>query len=137
MIDIFVEYPGVWGLFQSPNEKYIGRYRNVNKFIDLNQEVKLQPVFEYMSGLVETETGIGRQVMLNQFDLFVSFNSPVFFKRGYFTCYCKFSEMDPADRWEYEKVVAKGVYLAEQSRAQKAGIELASVMPKDSPIIFK
>jgi len=137
MIDVFVEYPGVWALFEGPNGKYIGRYRNVNKFIDLSEEVKLQPVFEYMSGLVETENGIGRQVILNPFDLFVSFNSPVFFRKGYFNCYCKFSEMDPADRWEYDKVVAKGVSIAEQSRALKSGIELAHTMPKDSPIIFK
>ena len=139
MIDIFVDYPGIWAVFSGPDGKYIGRQKNVNKYIDLNEEIKLQPVFSYMSGLVETENGIAMQVLLNPFDLFVSFNSPVFFRRGCFTSYSRFDEMDPADRREYEKVVAKGVVIAEQSRAQKSGISLASTMPQDpnnGPLIF-
>jgi hypothetical protein len=141
MIDVFVDFPGTWVVLANSNEKYIGRVvSSVEDDLDLDSELKVQPVFEYMSGLVQTENGgIGRQVLLNPYDLCTSFNTPVRFKAGNFSSYCRFDEMDPADRREYEKVVAKGVAIAFQARAEKSGLSLSATMPQQSnsnPLIY-
>lgn len=139
MIDVFVEYPGKWAVLEGQDKKFIGRVLTVEDELDLNSEIKLQPVFEYMSGLVETENGIGRQVLLNPYDICTTFETPLRFKAGYFSLYVLFEDMDPADKREYEKVVSKGVAIALQARAQKSGISLHSTMPQaqgNNPLIF-